>query len=40
MESKENAVVVNAKFIWELPDGEEDPDQMVFDFNITIQREV
>ena len=38
MESKENAVVVNAKFIWELPDGEEDPDQMVFDFNITIPK--
>lgn len=38
VESKENAVRVNAKFIWELPEGEEDKDQMVFDFNITIPK--
>ena len=38
IESKENAVVVNAQFIWELPDGEEDKDQMIFDFDITVPK--
>ena len=38
VESIENAVVVDAKFIWELPEGEEDSEQMVFDFNITIPK--
>lgn len=38
VELKDNAVVVKAKFIWELPEGEEDPDQIVFDFDITIPK--
>jgi ATP-binding cassette, subfamily C (CFTR/MRP), member 1 len=38
VDSKENAVIVKAKFIWELPEGEEDGDQMIFDFDITIPK--
>lgn len=38
VESKDNAVVIDAKFIWELPEGEEDSDQMLFDFNIVIPK--
>lgn len=38
VESSENAVVVQGKFIWELPEGEDDPDQMVFDFDVAVPK--
>jgi ATP-binding cassette, subfamily C (CFTR/MRP), member 1 len=38
VEMEENAVVVDGKFIWELPEGEEDKDQMLFEFDINIPK--